>query len=224
MRTPRSSPASAPPAPGLRRPRQARSRATLDRLLTAAAELLAERRFDEATVAELVERAGSSVGAFYARFGSKEALLHEIDERLFEAGRASWKEFLAAERWEGAGAGEILDALVGLLVAKRRERRGLLRALALHSRSNPRSEFARRSTRLNRMLVSRFTRLLLTRRSEIRHPRPEEAIPLAFQIADSVTRDAIVFEESALAPPRSDRDLAASLSRVLRLHLGLKET
>jgi AcrR family transcriptional regulator len=81
-----------------RAPRQARSRATFDRLLAAAAELLAERRFEEATVAELVRRAGSSVGAFYARFGSKEALFHELDERLFEAGRASWAEFLAPSR------------------------------------------------------------------------------------------------------------------------------
>ncbi len=221
MRPSSVSPAS-PAAPGVRPPMQARSRATFDRLMTAGAELLAERRFEEATVAELVERAGSSVGAFYARFGSKEALLHEIDERLFEAGRASWKEFLAADRWEGTGTGEILDALVERLVAKRREHRGLLRALALHVRSNPRSGFARRSARLNRLLVERLT-ALLSARGGIGRPRPEEAVAFALQIADSVTRDAIVFEESALAPPRSDRALKAELSRVLRLHLGLEE-
>jgi AcrR family transcriptional regulator len=192
--------------------------------MTAAAELLAERRFEDATVAELVERAGSSVGAFYARFGSKEALLHELDERLFEAGRASWKEFLADERWRGAGAGEIVDAVVGRLVEKRREHRGLLRALALHARSNPESAFARRSALLNRKLGERFTELLLTRRNEIGHPRPAEAAALALQIADSVTRDLIVFEESALAPKRTAPALKAELSRLLRLHLGIEET
>lgn len=216
--------ASPPAAPGrLRLPRQARSRATFDRLMAAAAELLAERRFEEASVAELVERAGSSVGAFYARFGSKEGLLHELDERLFEAGRASWKEFLADERWARAGAGEILDAVVDRLVEKRRERRGLLRALALYVRSNPESAFARRSARLNRILVERLTALLETHRGQIGHPRPAEAIPFAIQIADSVTRDTIVFAESALAPRRADRALKAELSRVLRLHLGVKE-
>ncbi|HKB71051.1 MAG TPA: helix-turn-helix domain-containing protein [Thermoanaerobaculia bacterium] len=208
---------------GLRLPRQARSRATLDRLMTAAAELLAERRFEEATVAELVKRAGSSVGAFYARFGNKEALLRELDERLFEAGRTSWRDFLADERWERAGAGEILDAFVGRLVAKRRERRGLLRALVLHARANPGSDFAKRSVRLNRRLVGRITEMLLARRGDMGHPRPEEAVPFALQIADSVTRDAIVFEEGALAPKRSDRALEADLTRVIRLHLGVKE-
>jgi len=209
------------PSTGARRPTQARSRATLDRLMTAAAELLAERRFEEATIAELVSRARSSVGAFYARFGSKEALLQELDERLFEDGRASWKEFLDEKRWEGSGAGEILDATIDRLVVKRRERRGLLRALSLHARTNPRSEFARRSARLNRLLAERFAALLSTR--GIGHPRPLEAVAFALQIADSVTRDAIVFEESALAPPRSDAALKANLSRVLRLHLGIEE-
>ncbi len=207
----------------LRSPRQARSRATFDRLLSAAAELLAERRFEEANVTELVRRARSSVGAFYSLFGSKEALLQELDERLFEAGRASWREFLAEDRWKDAGAAAILDEFVGRLVDKRRERRGLLRALTLYARSRPDSEFARRSARLNRLLAKRLREMLLERKSEIRRDRPGAAVAFALQIADSVTRDAIVFSESALAPERTDAALKAELSRVLRLQLELKE-
>jgi AcrR family transcriptional regulator len=196
----------------------------LDRLLAAAAELLAERRFEEATVAELVRRAGSSVGAFYARFGSKEALLHELDERLFEVGRRSWAEFLAPARWAGVPASTIVEQVVGRLVARRRERRGLLRALALYARARPESAFARRGARLNRLLTRRLTELLLRRRAEIGHSRPAQAVAFALEIADSVTRDAIVFADTGLAPARlSDRELAAELTRVLRLHLQLKE-
>ena len=73
-----------------RTPRQSRSRATLDRLLDATATLLAEKPFDEASVAEITRRAGTSVGAFYGRFPDKESLLDCFDERFFELrGRAA---------------------------------------------------------------------------------------------------------------------------------------
>jgi len=209
---------------GVKAPVQARSRATFDRLLSAAAELLAERRFEEASVAELVRRAGSSVGAFYARFESKEALLHELDVRLFEVGRAKWREFLAPQRWEGASAAAILSEVVGSLVEARRERRGLLRALALYVRSRPGSEFAKRSAKLNRLLTDRLTELMLTRRSEIGHPRPALAIAFALEIVDSVTRDAMLFADTGLAPARlSDAELKTELLRALKLYLRLKE-
>jgi AcrR family transcriptional regulator len=208
----------------VRPPRQARSLATFDRLLGATAELRAERRFEEATVAELVRRAGSSVGAFYARFGSKEALLHELDQRLFEAGRASWAEFLAPTRWAGASAATIVERLVARLVDRRLERRGLLRALALYARSRPESEFARRGARLNRLLARRLTELLLRRRAEIRHPRPARAVAFALEIADSVSRDAILFADTGLAPARlGERELKAELTRSLCLYLRLEE-
>jgi AcrR family transcriptional regulator len=205
-------------------PRQARSRATFDRLLSAAVALLAERRFEEASVAELVRRAGSSVGAFYARFGSKEALLHELDVRLFEVGRAHWKEFLAPARWKGASAADILDEIVAQIVDRRRERRGLQRALALYVRSRPGSDFARRGARLNRLLTERLTELMLERRSEIGHPRPGLAVAFALEIIDSVTRDAILFADAGLAPARlSDAGLKAELSKTLRRYLQLGE-
>jgi AcrR family transcriptional regulator len=224
MRRPRSLTDGPSGRPGIRPPTQARSRATFDRLLSAAVELLAERRFEDTSVTELVRKAASSVGAFYARFESKEALLHELDVRLFEVGRAKWREFLAPERWEGASAAQILEDFVARLVDARRERRGLLRALAIYVRSRPGSEFAKRSAKLNRLLTERLTDLMLTRRQEIGHPRPVLAIAFALEIVDSVTRDAILFADTGLAPARvSDAELKAELLRALKLYLRLKE-
>jgi AcrR family transcriptional regulator len=211
-------------SPRARRPRQARSRATLDRFLAAAAELLAERCFEEATVAELVRRARSSVGAFYARFESKEALLHELDERVLEAGRASWAEFLDPVRWKGKPASALVEGLVARLVDGRRKRRGLLRALALYARARPDSAFARRGAELNRLLTRHLTERLLERRREIGHPDPARAVAFALELADSVTRDAIVFEDTGFAPARlTDRELKSELAGALRLYLRLEE-
>ena len=54
--------------PRFRPPRQTRSQATLDRILDAAERVFEEKSFSEATVAEIMSRAGVTVGAFYRRY------------------------------------------------------------------------------------------------------------------------------------------------------------
>ncbi len=48
------------------------------------AHLLEEKLFEEISIAEIVEQAGCSVGAFYGRFKDKNSLLMALDERHFE--------------------------------------------------------------------------------------------------------------------------------------------
>ena len=52
--------------------KQKRSKKTYDALITIGFQLLKNREFDSITVAELSQSAGYSVGAFYARFRSKD--------------------------------------------------------------------------------------------------------------------------------------------------------
>jgi AcrR family transcriptional regulator len=54
--------------------RQKRGQITYDALIDTAFSLLAEKEFDEISIAELAQKAGYSVGAFYARFTSKDEL------------------------------------------------------------------------------------------------------------------------------------------------------
>jgi AcrR family transcriptional regulator len=65
-------------------PRQARSRAALERLLAAAREVLATQGFDEFTIAAVAERAGVSVGGVYRRFTGKEQLLEAVIDGALE--------------------------------------------------------------------------------------------------------------------------------------------
>jgi len=67
--------------------KQRRSQITYDKLIAAGFRLLEQRELDAVPVAEIAERAGYSVGAFYARFKNKEdfhhALVrHHVAERL----------------------------------------------------------------------------------------------------------------------------------------------
>jgi AcrR family transcriptional regulator len=213
------------PTGSVRAPRQARSRATLHRFLRAALDLLAERRFEEATVAEIAARARASVGAFYARFPSKESLLAYLEDRLFEEGRANWDAFLAPERWRGRPAADVVEAVVRHIVRKRRAHRGLLRALSLHARSRPGPRFEEHAGALSRHVHGRLRELLLERRSEIAHRDPERAIAFGLLLVDGATREAILFGEAARLPVRlSDAALVRELTTAWLACLGVGRT
>ena len=57
---------------------QERALNTRNRILTAAAELFAEKDCNNVSISEIVERADSSVGAFYGHFKSKDELVTRI--------------------------------------------------------------------------------------------------------------------------------------------------
>lgn len=91
-------------------PRQSRSRVTVDAILTAAAQVLAERGHDGATTARIAERAGVSIGSFYQYYPNKEALIAALIERHADD---------LVERMKAAldNASGLEEAILGLLRA-----------------------------------------------------------------------------------------------------------
>ncbi|WP_328316133.1 TetR/AcrR family transcriptional regulator [Streptomyces sp. NBC_00388] len=67
-----------------REPRQARSAATLARVLRAAEEVASSAGLEEMTITGVAERAGVSVGTIYRRFEDKEQLITALAERMLE--------------------------------------------------------------------------------------------------------------------------------------------
>lgn len=69
-------------------PAQARSKATIDALLVAAARILIEMGYDKASTNKIAERAGVGIGSLYEYFPGKEAIFAEVrrreDYRLFD--------------------------------------------------------------------------------------------------------------------------------------------
>ena len=70
--------AIAAPVQGLKEPRTARGRATLRRLLDAAAAEFGERGFHEASISGITRRAGTALGSFYTYFDSKDAIFSAL--------------------------------------------------------------------------------------------------------------------------------------------------
>src|ERR671938_502600 len=145
--------------PRFRPPQQTRSQETLDRILDAAERVLEEKSFTEATLAEIMERAGVTVGAFYRRFPDKDALLHLLDERFFREMQERADELLDPAHWHGASVSEILAEFARTAVEVYTAKRGVARSVFLRARVDPVIQATGR--RVNAHYIERLRSLLL---------------------------------------------------------------
>ncbi|MEM9562404.1 MAG: helix-turn-helix domain-containing protein [Actinomycetota bacterium] len=152
---------------------QTRSQRTQQALLDAAEELFAKQGVDATSVAEVAERAGTSIGAVYHHFRDKKALLYALYDRLAQSYEATTAEAVAPARWEGATIVDILHGYLTFALASERDRPGFKRVGLEASRIDPAlgEHFDKLRSELNRGL----TELILDRSDEIGHPDPKLA-------------------------------------------------
>lgn len=77
-----------------RQPTQARARERVERILTAATELIAETGSDAVRMTEVAERAGVPIGSLYQYFPDKAAILRMLAMRVMERVRDGLRENL----------------------------------------------------------------------------------------------------------------------------------
>lgn len=123
-------------SPGLNRPRQARSEATLHRLLDATETLLDKRAAQDVSLRQIATAAGCSTGAIYKRFADKTALI----EVLFDRFLGDVEEMLSA--FDEASFVDVEPAVtlrlfVATLVNTIAQREGVARALFRAAERSP---------------------------------------------------------------------------------------
>jgi len=200
-------------------PQQTRSRKTMNRILDVSQSLLEEKGFDELTIAEIVQRAGCSVGAFYGRFRDKDALLHALDERFFQEFIAESEAILDVRRWEGKPIAEIIEAAIAFLMDVYGKQRGVLRALSLRARLNHDVRFGEREQTAWE-LFPRLQELLLARADEIAHPNPELAVRLGFLQVFYALREVLLWGHLKSGFSISNDQLVSELARSYLAYLG----
>lgn len=203
----------------LRPPQQVRSRETLDRILDAAEQVLDTKAFGDATLAEIMDRAGVTVGAFYRRFPDKDALLHHLDERFFAEVHRRGHEVLDPARWPAASAREIIREFTTQVVEIYSTRRGLLRSLFLRARTDV--VLQQSALKVNEVFIARLVTLLLPRQAEMTHPDPERAVELGYVMLVGALRELVIFGEVWPAPPSDMGVLAAEMTRMYCGYLGI---
>jgi AcrR family transcriptional regulator len=116
--------------------KQARSRETHQRLVSSCIELLGEKPFDRVTIAEIAQGAGVSVGNFYRRFTSKEAILPDLYaeyDRRFEGFASRISQAGDAPRTVRDNVTALVSAIADFMA----QNRGLVQALHLQARLHP---------------------------------------------------------------------------------------
>lgn len=181
-----------PEAGSLRPPKQARSRATLDRIANAALELMEEGGVENATIGAIVKRAGASVGSFYARFPGKDDLIHYLQDRIWAEATERWDEALAAQDWGALSLEAVVEGVVGLLLRSFRADYHQREILGRERRHD--DEGARRVFGFHQHILATVTPLIMAHRAEITHPNPDWALRLGYRFAVGSIREILELE------------------------------
>ncbi len=212
--------ASVPPPPPLqwvKPPQQARSQKTFERILDAAEELIASEGLQALTVAEVVKRASSSVGAFYSRFPDKDALVRTLHDRSCEEALATADLALDPGRWKSIPLSDALSQIVGFVVALFHERRGLILAFS-HAVATD-IKYAERRAEMSRELSLRLYRFLDTRRKEVRHPNLKTASSFGVGLLMGTLEQETIVQRIHDRPAPSP-EVARELARAMLGYLG----
>ncbi|KAA0233319.1 MAG: TetR/AcrR family transcriptional regulator [Actinobacteria bacterium] len=196
-----------------RQPRQARSQETMLRFLEATEELLAERSFDQLSVADIVERAGRTVGSFYARFEDKYAVLHILADRIDEEICSVIADFADPRRWEGRSLAAVVRGFAELTVQWYRTTGPVFQAATAYAASNP--SFRDQRVPTFRFCADCFKRLVLLRVEELGHPEPERAADLAFEALIGVLDHRLVFGEFTATTASNDAQLVDEMEELV---------
>lgn len=212
---------AAAPLSWVHRPRQDRSRKTLERLLDATEELIRARGIDAVTIPAVVQAAQSSVGSFYARFPNKAALLSTLHERVCEQSVATAEAALDPSRWRGVATPDVVRTFVGFVVHLFRERRSMMLAFTTTLAMEP--GFAQRRARTAAAIGRLFRALLLERRASIGHPFPERALDISLRAVTATLEQRNAFDASGVADVAvEDAALIDELSRLVLRYLDVQ--
>jgi AcrR family transcriptional regulator len=158
----------------VKRPRQQRSQQTLERILQAAEERIAEVGFEGATIADIVKLADSSVGSFYTRFKDKDALLRCLLDRFVDEVGVTIDSSLRAELWTDVDFENVCQRLVHFMMRMMRQRALLLAAISRVTMQDP--ELGAFRAQLTEHTVVGLRTLLAARGERITCANPDDAL------------------------------------------------
>ena len=201
-------------------PKQARSEQTLLRLLDAAEDLIRDKGVADVSIPEIVRRAKSSVGGFYARFKDKDALLRALEERFFRRLDERVEELADPSYWGAAETAAIVGSCMHELVATYRAEENMINAF--FSRAARDAGARDEGIAFRQRVSTRISGLLLTRREEIGHPEPEVAIDLGVQLAFGLMIQNVIFGETRAGDRvLGDAAIEAELTRNFLAYVGI---
>ena len=193
-----------------KRPQQARSRATWDAILDAAARVLVEEGYDRANTNRIAEVAGVGIGSLYEYFPGKDAIFTEVRRRL--------------SRQMFAVVGRTMEEVLDLPVREAVERvvDVLIRAYSVDPRLDialkeqvPTAALADQSREIERGLFRLGMEFARRHEKELRRRELELAVFIAIQASASLTVEATRLHPKAIRDGRAAREISDLITRYL---------
>ncbi len=193
-----------------KRPRQARSRATVDAILEAAAQVFRRHGYAAGTTDRIAERAGVSVGSLYQYFPNKDALLVALAERHIDAGFARVREILSQALADAPSLDTLLRRAVEGMIALHDHEPELHRVLFEEA---PLPPSLRKNLRRRELAFARELQALLEAHRDVRMRDPALSAYVVVQTIEGLVHSYI------LHPPEGI-DAAALTDEIVRMLHG----
>ena len=209
-------------SPGITKTTQGRSQQTLERILAASTDLVAEFSYEELTIADIANRSSISVGGFYSRFRNKDALFQALRLRLADETHLRIEAALKRD-WSRQSLRDLVYFVVAGNAELYTKYRGVLKAtrLAMHSSADPQLHVPLKA--YNARIAQQLEQLLLIKQDDIRLENPRQAVRTAIACISSMLRDAIVFGDVSLYPSPSMQEVILTVTHVVYRYLGASE-
>ena len=202
------------PTAAERRIRQKRGQLTYDALIQTAFALLETKEFDEISIADLARKAGYSVGAFYARFHSKDELFDAM-----VAQHLADRRNVRRQQFSTAPDSTLIADLLGETVRYYWGRRLFWRAALIRSMRDP--DFWTPIRKLSHEFADSLIARVVARRGRALSSQEEANLRFAVQLTFGTINNTIL---NRPGPFFMDQDLfVGNLVRAFRLVSGYDE-
>jgi len=163
-----------------RKPKQARSRKSLQTMLDTAKVMLAEKGYAEFTLQELSKQSNVSIGSIYHRFESKQELVRRVQVEVLEAIEQEHALLINRLRRRNLPLRELVPAVVSVYSDFLLRHAPILRVFMDIAPTDP--VIAEIGKKYHGQSMLDVKLLLLECRDEIKHPDPEHAVEASFKV------------------------------------------
>ncbi len=195
-----------------KRPRQNRSKATVDTILEATARVLIAEGFDGLTTNAVAEAAGVSIGSLYQYFPNKEALVAAMIEHHLDTKNATTISEL--QRVATLPFAQAVRVMIELTIENYRKQFELKRVLIEQvPRVGRMGKAAALHTGTQQMISALFT----ARRTEITVRDPDTAAFIVMSSIEAICQKAALFQPARLRDPALVDEAVLMVTRYLGL-------
>lgn len=186
-------------------------------MLDAAESLFATGGSDALTVEAIIEKSGTSAGSFYARFGDRDGLVKALHDRFL--GRL--QELVGGITLEAFAQHSLADAvsvIVSGSLAVARQHRESLTFFVLFKAAD--EQLKMQGVAANHGYAEAFRMVVMHHKAEIVHPKPAQAVDVAFRMMFAVLIQTVMFEPRELTGrPMADKTLAEQVAKAITVYL-----